>query len=304
MALVFAHTCNDDHCKTAGLWYNKTLDSRTHKQKSYSDPRLVIPHEQWAAEVRLSISLKTQLSLPLRTLIHTFPRLLFLPPCLMAVSVWWLCVNTIFQKANLLVVSQKRLFFLIICHEAICSCEFRALFCWYVRDFSSRVNIKTGWSNWLPVCHERFTRLPVWSTTDSFKALNICSIKHQHGLTYSTYTAANLLSSMQTKRYSLDNTIWGHTNHSKHPYNSMKFSTGQHFSLGTAWKIKFGLINKCRACVFKGLWMRLLAAHTAIKANFRSRQRLCSHCLIETIPYLLISTKGIREQAKTVSFPT
>lgn len=50
--------------------------------------------------------------------------------------------------------------------------------------------------------------------------------------------------------------------------------------------------------------MRLLAAHTVIKANLRSCQRQCSHCLIETIPYLLFSNKGIREQAKLVSFST
>lgn len=41
-----------------------------------------------------------------------------------------------------------------------------------------------------------------------------------------------------------------------------------------------------------------------IKANLRSCQRQCSHCLIETIPYLLFSNKGIREQAKLVSFST
>lgn len=121
-------------------------------------------------------SLKT--SHPVHTFIppSPFPR----PPLhLMAVSVWRLCTNTIFQKTNLLVVNQKPPFFLIICHEAICSCEFRALLCWYVREFTSRVNKKTGWSNWLPVCHVRFTRLPVWSTTDSFKSLNIRSITHQ-----------------------------------------------------------------------------------------------------------------------------
>lgn len=42
--------------------------------------------------------------------------------------------------------------------------------------------------------------------------------------------------------------------------------------------------------------MRLLAAHTVIKVNWRSCQRLCSFCLIETISYLLISTEGIRER--------
>lgn len=57
-----------------------------------------------------------------------------------------------------------------------------------------------------------------------------------------------------------------------------------------------------KVCVFKGLRMRLLAAHTVIKVNLRSCQGLCFRCLIETISYLLIPAEGIREQRRMVSF--
>lgn len=221
----------------------------------------------------------------------------------MAASLWRLCAYTIFQKTNLLVVSQKLFFFLIICHKAICSCEFRALLCWYVQEFSSRVNRGMEWSNWLPVCHVRFYQICCLISRRLLQeALNICSTKTTLALSRSRYEAANLLSSTQTKQFSSANVILGKSlpDNSKDPE---KLGTGHRVAPGTAW-IKLGLINKCRVSVFKGLWLRLLAAHTVIKANLRSCQRLCSHCLIETIPYLFSSNKAIREQAEPASFCT
>lgn len=157
----------------------------------------------------------------------------------MAVSVWRLGANTIFQKTNLSVVSQKPLFFSLFVTkrfvpaslEASSSSSLR----WYVREFTSRVNKKTG-SNWLPVCHVRFTGLLVWSTADSplSKGLNIRSIRHQL-LTAAVIRRLICSHLRKTKRFSSDNTILGQSNRRKHPSNGVRFSTGQHFALGTAW---------------------------------------------------------------------
>ena len=100
--------------------------------------------------VRVSISPKIRLSLAPHTFIHTY---ISPPLCLMSVSVCRLCANTLFQKSNLLVVSERLppLFFPphYLSRSDLFLWVFRGFFlCWYVREFTSRVNKKDGRSNW------------------------------------------------------------------------------------------------------------------------------------------------------------
>lgn len=154
----------------------------------------------------------------------------------MSVSVWRLCANTIFQKTNLLVVSQKLPLF-------------------FFSHYLSRGDLFL-WVFWgllpLLMCARIYIQ-GKQKKTDEVIGRPVCHADRPHTQIFSPYqtstltlarggcAAANLLSIKYANKEILlweKNDFRGIVNHSKHPYNSTRFSTGATLCSGD------GVINK------------------------------------------------------------
>lgn len=121
------------------------------------------------------------------------------PLSLRLLPVWCFCSETILQKTNLLVDSQKNPLCFVFLPLFVTKRFVSGLFCvdmcaWI---FSQGNQKKMEWSNWLPVCPVSFNRPAVWSNRDSVWGPSTKQLWH-----LSRYMPANLLSSAQTKRFS------------------------------------------------------------------------------------------------------